>query len=168
MKKKRITYGVYGFMEYQSLIKVGPATMKVTFTDGSMNAMGTTPATFATNNLIVQRSIEFSRDFKRGLIKRVSVVELNQEEVLGRNPVKVENSEPKTESAVPEPKPEQSAPKAEDAVPVNSDIEEIAVTCLADARQLLQDRFGYEASKVRTTGQIMAAATAHNITFTGL
>ena len=60
MKKKRITYGVYGMMEYQTIIKIGRATLKVLFTDGSMTAIGQNPAKYTTSDFLVQRAIENS------------------------------------------------------------------------------------------------------------
>lgn len=46
--------------------------------------------------------------------------------------------------------------------------EEIEVSCLADARAVLSERFDYPESKIRTTTQIVAAGKAHNITFIGI
>lgn len=78
MKKRKITYGVSGMMEFQAVIKVGRNNMKVLFTDGSMNAMGVNPAKFTTTNYMVQHAIENSPEFKRGLIKRISVIDLDE------------------------------------------------------------------------------------------
>ena len=90
MKKKRITYGVYGMMEYQSIIKIGRATLKVLFSDGSMTAFGQNPAKYTTSDFLVQRAIENSSDFKRGRISVVSSIELDEEVRIERNPAKKE------------------------------------------------------------------------------
>ena len=79
MKKKKITYGVSGMMEYQAVVKIGKATMKVPFSEGSMTAMGVNPAKFTTDNFVVQHAIEQSGDFRRGRIHIVSVIELDEE-----------------------------------------------------------------------------------------
>lgn len=80
MKKKKITYGIYGMMECQVVVKIGNTSkMKVLFTDGSMTASGVTPATFTTDNLMTQHAIERSPDFKNGRIKKVRSIELNEE-----------------------------------------------------------------------------------------
>lgn len=79
MKKKRITYGVSGMMEYQAVIKVGRNNMKVNFSDGSMNAMGVNPAKFTTSDFMVQHAIENSLDFKKGRIFIFQVIELDGE-----------------------------------------------------------------------------------------
>ena len=93
MKKKRITYGVPGMMEYQALIKVGKATLKVPFTDGSMTAFGENPAQFTTTNFIVQHAIENSFDYKRGRIKTVNVIELDEDVKIERNETKATSAE---------------------------------------------------------------------------
>ena len=88
MKKKRITYGVYGMMEYQSIIKIGRATLKVLFTDGSMTAIGQNPAKYTTSDFLVQRAIENSSEFKKGRIQVVDTIELDEEVRIERNPAK--------------------------------------------------------------------------------
>lgn len=88
MKKKRITYGVYGMMEYQSIIKIGRATLKVLFTDGSMTAIGQNPAKYTTSDFLVQHAIENSSEFKRGRITVVDTIELDEEVRIERNPAK--------------------------------------------------------------------------------
>lgn len=88
MKKKRITYGVYGMMEYQTIIKIGRATLKVLFTDGSMTAIGQSPAKYTTSDFLVQRAIENSSEFKKGRIQVVDTIELDEEVRIERNPAK--------------------------------------------------------------------------------
>lgn len=88
MKKKRITYGVYGMMEYQTIIKIGRATLKVLFTDGSMTTIGQNPAKYTTSDFLVQRAIENSSEFKKGRIQVVDTIELDEEVRIERNPAK--------------------------------------------------------------------------------
>lgn len=88
MKKKRITYGVYGMMEYQTIIKIGRATLKVLFTDGSMTAIGQNPAKYTTSDFLVQHAIENSSEFKKGRIQVVDTIELDEEVRIERNPAK--------------------------------------------------------------------------------
>lgn len=86
MEKQLKTYGVYGMMEYQAVIKVGSKTaMKINFTDGSLTAMGTNPARYSTDKYMVQHAIENSHDYKRGLIKLISTVPLGGEVKIERN-----------------------------------------------------------------------------------
>lgn len=88
MKKKRITYGVYGMMEYQAIIKIGRATLKVLFTDGSMTSIGQNPAKYTTSDFLTQHAIENSSDFKRGRIQVVNTIELDEDVRIERNPTK--------------------------------------------------------------------------------
>lgn len=104
MKKKRITYGVHGMMEYQSIIKIGRATLKVLFTDGSMTAIGQNPAKYTTSDFLVQHAIENSSEFKRGRITVVDTIELDEEVRIERNPAK-----PTTQQA---PSPAEAKPVA--------------------------------------------------------
>ena len=66
-------------MEYQSIIKIGRATLKVLFTDGSMTAIGQNPAKYTTSDFLVQHAIENSSEFKRGRITVVDTIELDEE-----------------------------------------------------------------------------------------
>ena len=75
-------------MEYQSIIKIGRATLKVLFTDGSMNAIGQNPAKYTTSDFLVQHAIENSSEFKRGRITVVDTIELDEEVRIERNPAK--------------------------------------------------------------------------------
>lgn len=88
MKKKRITYGVYGMIEYQAIIKIGRATLKVLFTDGSMTSIGQNPAKYTTSDFLTQHAIENSSDFKRGRIQVVNTIELDEDVRIERNPAK--------------------------------------------------------------------------------
>lgn len=110
MKKKRITYGVHGMMEYQSIIKIGRATLKVLFTDGSMTAIGQNPAKYTTSDFLVQHAIENSSEFKRGRITVVDTIELDEEVRIERNPAK-----PSTQQA---PSPAEAKPMAATAAKV--------------------------------------------------
>ena len=75
-------------MEYQSIIKIGRATLKVLFTDGSMTAIGQNPAKYTTSDFLVQHAIENSSEFKRGRITVVDTIELDEEVHIERNPAK--------------------------------------------------------------------------------
>lgn len=97
-------------MEYQSIIKIGRATLKVLFTDGSMTAIGQNPAKYTTSDFLVQHAIENSSEFKRGRITVVDTIELDEEVRIERNPAK-----PSTQQA---PSPEEAKPVAATAAKV--------------------------------------------------
>lgn len=97
-------------MEYQSIIKIGRATLKVLFTDGSMTAIGQNPAKYTTSDFLVQHAIENSSEFKRGRITVVDTIELDEEVHIERNPAK-----PSTQQA---PSPAEVKPVAATAAKV--------------------------------------------------
>lgn len=75
-------------MEYQAIIKIGRATLKVLFTDGSMTSIGQNPAKYTTSDFLTQHAIENSCDFKRGRIQVVNTIELDEDVRIERNPAK--------------------------------------------------------------------------------
>lgn len=157
MKKKKITYGVSGMMEYQAIIKIGRSVMKILFTDGSMNAMGANPATYTTDSLMVQHAIENSDQFKRGRIYVVRAVSLDEDVHIDRN----RNSE---ESAAPQPgTPETKGGAEEKHDAVENELTEMEFDNNDDARDFLESQFGYVRSKLRNRADIVAAGEAHGI-----
>ena len=125
MKKKRITYGVCGMMEYQAIIKIGRATLKVLFTDGSITSLGQNPAQYTTSDFIVQHAIENSSDFKRGRIIVVNTIELDDE-------VRIERNHTESTQAVPAKTADNVEAPTESAVPANEDA---AVTDVAETKE---------------------------------
>lgn len=154
MKKKRVTYGVYGMMEYQALIHVGKATMRVPFTDGSITAMGMNPASFSTKNLMVQMAIEGSQEYRTGLIKKVRSIELEEDEDISCTPI----TECAQKIEVPEPTARETSVNPEG-------LRKVKVASLADARDYLTEHFCYKASQVRSSAQVRAAAAENGIEF---
>lgn len=180
MKKKRITYGVSGMMEYQSIIRFGKNTLKVTFTGGSMNAIGVTPATYTTSSFLIQQAIENSNEFMRGRIRIVRTIELDEEIHIERpkpataiaerrNPVPTAEAEkvPETteeaeaaevnaeDDATSEEQPEESAPTAP--------LTQVEFSCNDDAKDYLEQTFGCIRSKLRNREDIINAGKAHNV-----
>lgn len=182
MKKKLITYGVSGMMEFQAIIKIGRSVMKILFTDGSMNAMGTNPATYTTDNLMIQQAIERSEHFKRGRIHIVRSVALEDEVQIERNPKG-------KKVATPLPTPDAAGTGEANSAEVNSgesgsaesgaegtseEGEATAAECCKeiiemefdnndDAKDFLESKFGYVRSKLRNRADIVAAGKAHDI-----
>ena len=118
MKKKRITYGVFGMMEYQSIIKIGRATLKVLFTDGSITSLGQTPAQYTTSDFIVQHAIENSSDFKRGRIRVVNTIELDEDVRIERNHAASTQTAPAQTAVNVEAATESAAPANDEATAV--------------------------------------------------
>lgn len=68
-KKQRKTYGVYGMMEYQALIPTLKNRIRVEFSGGSVSGYGVRPATYTTENPMIQYFIENSFQYKSGKIE---------------------------------------------------------------------------------------------------
>lgn len=193
MKKKRVTYGVSGMMEYQAVIKIGRSSMKVLFTDGSMNAMGINPAKFTTDSLMVQHAIENSEQFKRKRIFIVSSVDLEEEVRIDHSVKPVQQPIP-TPVPLPEPDKEEVktdvqettaqlskkateaiAEEAENAVPAEEQTEmseaasgnggliEMEFDNNDDAKDFLEGKFGLMRSKLRNRADIISAGESHGI-----
>lgn len=126
MKKKKITYGVFGMMEYQSIIKIGRATLKVLFTDGSITSLGQNPAHHTTSDFLVQHAIENSRDFKRGRIRVVNAIELDEEVRIERNHTASAQTARAKVAASPAVKVEKAADSAAPAKEENTVVEDVA------------------------------------------
>ncbi len=156
MKKKKITYGVSGMMEYQAIIKIGKATMKVPFSEGSMTAMGVNPARFTTENYMVQQAIEQSGEFRRGRIYKVSVIELDEEvKIEGKNNAgNNENHENHESDAVTQAEQVQGQQSLNEAKHFG---------CNDDARDYLEETFEVTRAKLRTRADILQYGQANGI-----
>lgn len=264
MKKLKITYGVIGINEWHTNIPLGKASVRVSFTGGATTLNGVIPASYTTDNPIVQMAIERSQAFLSGKIKKIRSYTTDEEIQIEVNPPKpswdasqttpsestattIPTSEskesdpsvgtryiasatsiastgatPASESTESDAKPEEAHPESvkseseqesgksesdgivpcpdlssapdlpessqnpdchaieesilktqdsqlkSDQASAPTSEEEIEVSCLADARAVLSERFDYPESKIRTTLQIVAAGKAHNITFIGI
>ena len=126
MKKKKITYGVFGMMEYQSIIKIGRATLKVLFTDGSITSLGQNPAHYTTSDFLVQHAIENSSDFKRGRIRGVNAIELDEEVRIERNHIASAQNAPAKVTASRAVKVEKAADNAAPAKEEDTVVEDVA------------------------------------------
>ena len=151
MKKTIKIYGVYGFMEINILVTLCGKKYNIPFRGGVSNSNGVIPATYKTDNPVLQFAIEENIQFKSGKIKLVSESEYDN----GKKPVG-------TVAAKTEPKVDPVLPKAEAKT-------EVAVTCMEDAVEYLKEHFeGYTTSKLRSKVSVEQAALEHDIVFVGL
>lgn len=67
----RKTYGIYGMIQYKALIPVKTKVVSVEFTGGSISGYGIAPATFTTDNEVLQHFIERSPQFKSGRVVEI-------------------------------------------------------------------------------------------------
>ena len=162
-------------MEFETVIMIGQQPMKVLFTGGSINALGTNPAKYTTDSLMLQHSIERSKQFKSGLIKRIRVVELEDEITIERNakeaahinaeetPAPTPEEEKSGEALAPElndaeetPAPTKEASEGSGLTPVEFEVND-------DAKDYLEQNFGVVKSKLLNRAAIIEAGKQHGV-----
>lgn len=175
-KKTKTTYGVYNLIEWHARLRMGKTTVKVAFTGGSITTQGVTPATFTTENPVIQFAIENSPEFHNGKIKVVRRVKLN-------GVVEIECNVPKVALPIPAPAPistesvdapvkeDENAPdtQADNEVEAEDNAETVPATtqvefsCNDDAKDYLEQTFEFVRSKLRNREDIVAAGKAHGV-----
>ena len=185
MNKKKITYGVSGMMEYQAVVKVGKKNVSINFSDGSISAMGTNPATYTTDTIIIQNAIEASSDFKRGRISIVRSIDLAEELPIYRNaptpapksakqtksdePAKQENApteQVETTEEVAEQTEAENAEAAEETAEATEEpanLTQVEFSCNDDAKDYLEQTFGLIRSKLRNREDIVNAGKQNGV-----
>lgn len=182
MKKRKIIYGVAGMLDYQALIKVGSAKMKISFTNGSSNEAGRTPATFSTENPIIQLAIENSKEFKSGLITKIHVVTTEEEVYIESEHVALkeedvdtsdesDNTEGLTDGGQGADSSDNTGQKqsTKETPVMQSEEETISTstckefTCNDDAKDFLEAEFGAKRSSLRTRADIIAYGKSNGI-----
>lgn len=189
MKRSKKVYGVYNIVEWYANIRAGKATVRVLFSGGAMTTQGVTPATFTTNDPIVQLAIEHSEPYRNGKIKLIKTYPTNEDVAVERNHHKenapiIEPTPPTTptNNAVEEKGTDdvaQADTSTEDSAESDADqeIEQtesangdtintiVKVTCDRDAAEYLREKYGIALSKLRSKAAISAAAKQYGIIF---
>lgn len=75
---KLIKYGIYGAVERIIAVRIGKATMNITFSGGALDSSGVIPATFTTKNIFEQKVIENHPEFKSGVIKVIHTQNIDE------------------------------------------------------------------------------------------
>lgn len=156
--KTKTTYGVYNLIEWQALLGAGRARVKVPFTGGSITTQGVTPATYTTENPVIQFAIERSPEFRSGKIKVVRRVRLEGEIEIERNApgpmdggnVRMDEESEGTDEA------DRPEARAADAAQAPGP-ERMEFTCNDDAKDWLEQKWGFVRSKLRTREDIVTA-----------
>lgn len=172
-------------MEYQAVVKVGKKNVSINFSDGSISAMGTNPATFTTSNIIIQNAIEASNDFKRGRISIVRSIDLTEELPIFRNapapapmpakqtmsdePTKQDDApaeQVETAEEVAEQVAEQTeaeTAEAAEAAEEPANLTQVEFSCNDDAKDYLEQTFGLIRSKLRNREDIVNAGKQNGV-----
>lgn len=163
MKKKKVTYGVYNTLEWHALLKVGKARLRVSFINGAVTTNGVIPAIYTTSDPVVQMAIEQSKEYAAGKIRVVRSVPLNEEVRVEKNE---EIEEPRTESIQSREREESEEPRAESRESEEgSETKPVGVefACNDDAKDYLEETFGFVRSKLRNREDIVAAGKSKGV-----
>lgn len=172
MKVKNIIYGVDGMLEYQALINVGEAKMKIPFTNGSTNEAGRMPATFRTSNPVVQMAIENSNEFKKGFIRKVHealtgddvYIESEHVALSGGSAVVQRDTQPKSEEKAERQETNVTADESfSKGVGKACGVITREFSCNDDAKDFFETEFGIKRSSMRTRADITSVGLAHGI-----
>ncbi len=100
IKKYKKTYAIMNLAEKHTVFHLGKTKVRVSFTGGIVTKKGVTPATFTTDDPIVQFAIENSNDFKEGAVTLLSQYPMPGEVKIGRNEPEPPTLEPPTPPAL--------------------------------------------------------------------
>lgn len=186
MKKYKKTYAILNLSEKHTIFHLGKTKVHVSFTGGIVTKQGVTPATFTTDNPVVQLAIENSDKFKKGEVTLLTQYPMQGDVKIGRNePEEAPHSGPGGAEApmqsqimdgeTPEDKqtpaaivPVQPADAAEPEVSTGtaeSGLEVIEVSCKDVAKQYLQEHYDEKPAPLRTIADVQECAAKHGITF---
>lgn len=131
----RKTYAIYGMVEQSVVIPFAGGNIRVDFTHGSLSTAGVTPAKYKTNNVLVQKAIEGSVKFKKGIIK---LIETEKEQTV---------------------KAEAPAPEKQDVTDYPNVMNSQA------AKSILMSSYGVPMSELGNTAAVKAKAKELGVTF---
>lgn len=156
------TYGVFGKIEFVMSVQIGNQSVTVDFSGGGMSSRGVIPASYVTNNPLVQRALHLTAEYRAGIVKLIKSI-----------PEKVDLLEAERQKAE-----EEGEKKLQDASletdggeddAVASGQTRVEVSCLDDAVEYLKANYeGYSASKLRTKASVVKAGEEHGVVFVGL
>lgn len=145
MKQK--VYGAYNMTEWEMLLPVAGRILKIPFSGGTISGTGIRPATFTTQNEIIQFALENSLRFKNGKVQLIDESEIE---------------EPKAES-------EETQETSTDNEDIAGNFTEVEVSSLEEAVDYLVSNFD-DANKqqLRSKKAANAFAETKGIRFVGL
>lgn len=190
------TYGVFGKVEYVLSLIIGCSAVTVDFDGGSISSRGVIPASYTTNNPLIQRALESTPEYKHGIIRKIrslpeacdveasrKIAQAKAEAALKKAPggeadtAQEGDKQPEGSGEAQgtgldgegEGPADGSEAGVEALSPEESGAVEVSVTCMEDAVEYLKNHFeGYTSSKLRSNPAIERAAADHGIVFKGL
>ncbi|MFC2812207.1 MAG: hypothetical protein ACFN4S_00090 [Prevotella conceptionensis] len=163
MARYKKTYGIDYYAERQITIMMGKASLNVLFSGGASTGYGNTPAQFTTSEPIFQHAIEHCPLFLKGGIKILSVIELEDDP----KPLGVEESEEERAERMARVRAAKETAHDEGEQPQPTEMTEVEVTCIEDAKQYMMDNHGYSARALKTVKNILDAAKHVGVRFKG-
>lgn len=143
------TYGVTGLMEWKARLRSGKAVFLIDFTGGTLSGYGATPATYTTDNSVVQSVIESSEPFRNGRIRLLRSVPLPA----GRGGT----------PAVPATSGKRTAADKKDTEAATACVAEYDAADETDAADYLQANHGISPSRINSTADIGRVAASLGI-----
>lgn len=170
------TYGVFGKIEFVMSVQIGNQSVTVDFSGGGMSSRGVIPASYVTNNPLVQRALHLTAEYRSGIVKLLKSIP-EKVDLLEVERQKAEEEAKKAEAAAKKAEEEgekklqdaslESDGGADDAVAGGRT--RVEVSCLDDAVEYLKANYeGYSASKLRTKASVVKAGEEHGVVFVGL
>lgn len=155
MKKKIKTYGAHGYVEWMACLKVGRASLSVNFTGGSITTQGVIPASYTTDNSMIQTMIEHSDEYASGKIRLVRQCDSSEDLVVMSNK---RGACPADSQVVTKEADEKASENA-------SESSALKVSGLREAASYLHDHHGIALRKLTTQAAVDAAAEQFGVKF---
>lgn len=156
------TYGVFGKIEFVMSVQIGNQSVTVDFSGGGMSSRGVIPASYVTNNPLVQRALHLTAEYRAGIVKLIKSIPEKVDLLEAERQKAEEEGEKKLQDASLE------TDEGEDDA-VASGQTRVEVSCLDDAVEYLKANYeGYSASKLRTKASVVKAGEEHGVVFVGL
>lgn len=173
------TYGVFGKIEFVMSVQIGNQSVTVDFSGGGMSSRGVIPASYVTNNPLVQRALHLTAEYRAGIVKLIKSIPEKVDLLEAERQKAEEEAAKKAEEEAAKKAEEEGEKKLQDASSLETDGGEddavasgqtrVEVSCLDDAVEYLKANYeGYSASKLRTKASVVKAGEEHGVVFVGL
>lgn len=140
-------YEIKNYSEYIINVSVGKRTFSIPFTGGALTNQGSIPASYSTNNEIIQYAIEHSRYYAIG------IVYLAQE-------IKTEEVKPIRQNLQQTPQPATKRSSGEE-----KEIKKVKVSDLQEAKNYLVENYNVSSLSLRGEKSIMEQAKIVGVEF---
>lgn len=142
-------YEIKNYSEYIINVSVGKRTFSIPFTGGALTNQGSIPASYSTNNEIIQYAIEHSRYFAIGIVYLAQEIKTDEE------------IKKLDQSSQPNPQPASSKKSTGE----EKAIKKIKVSDLQEAKNYLMENYPISGLSLRGEKSIMEQAKIFGIEF---